>query len=139
MKALQGRLREVGLRATLPRVAVLRLLMRRDGALTHGEVAEELSGQGFDRATLYRNLMDLTEAGLVRREDIGDHVWRFELVRTGSDHVEGEHPHFICSSCGTVECLPGESVQVKPVRGAPRSLRGRGVQIQVRGLCNSCA
>src|SRR5690348_15992405 len=101
---LQEKLRELGLRATLSRVAVLQQLIAARAPLTHGEVAEQLAASGFDRATVYRNLIDLSEVGLVRRSDMGDHVWRFELVTEDAQHAESEHPHFICQGCGAVEC-----------------------------------
>src|SRR4051812_24845920 len=74
-------LRGAGLRRTGPRVAVLERLEAATAPLSHGEVAAMLTPAGFDRATVYRNLIDLVKKGLVRRADLGDHVWRFELVR----------------------------------------------------------
>ncbi|SRR5690606_18022812 len=135
---MQDRLREAGLRATLPRVAVLRHLLAARAPLSHGDVAEALEGSGFDRATVYRNLMDLTEAGLLRRTDMGDHIWRFEIVADTAEHSREEHPHFICGGCGTVACLPESAVSVRPVRGGPRALRRKGIAVQVRGLCDAC-
>ena len=107
------------------------------GARTHGEIAASVDPD-LDRATVYRILIDLTEAGLVRRSDLGDHAWRFEWIGGGA-HGEGAHPHFICGSCGTVQCLPESAVSVHVPRGAPRSLRKRrGVSVQLRGLCDAC-
>src|SRR5688500_6464230 len=105
VQELRQKLRDLGLRATLPRVAVVQRLLQARAPLTHGEVAERLAESGCDRATVYRNLIDLAEAGLVRRSDIGDRVWRFELVGKSAQHAGSEHPHFICSGCGAVECL----------------------------------
>ncbi|HEU5076717.1 MAG TPA: transcriptional repressor, partial [Polyangiaceae bacterium] len=85
-------LRENGLRATGPRVAVLEVLERLKRPMTHGEVADELGDSGFDRATLYRNLVDMTETGLLHRTDYGDHVWRFELTPAQGAHPEDGHP-----------------------------------------------
>ena len=48
--------------------------------MNHSEVAEALEEAGFDRATLYRNLVDLAAAGILNRSDYGDHSWRFELA-----------------------------------------------------------
>lgn len=105
--------------------------------MTHADVCERLAPLGYDRATLYRNLMDLTDVGLATRSDHGDHLWRFELA--GRDrHDEAAHPHFVCSECGDVKCLPEASVDVKAVRGAPRALKSKKVEIQIRGVCNSC-
>ncbi len=138
-RELREALRAAGLRATIPRVRVLSALGSATTPLSHGEIADGLAEEGFDRATVYRNLIDLTDAGLVRRSDHGDHVWRFELA-SGDNHEHDEsHAHFVCASCGAVECLPTESVTLSPGRGAPRALKGSDLEIQVRGLCDSCA
>jgi Fur family ferric uptake transcriptional regulator len=134
---LKRLLRSAGLRATEPRLAVLGHLVESHTAQTHGDLAARLEVD-FDRATVYRNLMDLTNAGLVHRSDIGDHVWRFEWVGARG-HVAAAHPHFICGSCGTVTCLPEDAVSVHVSRGAPRALKKRkGVTVQLRGLCDAC-
>jgi Fur family transcriptional regulator, ferric uptake regulator len=136
---LRALVRGRGLRATAPRLAVLRRLVAQKSPVSHGDLTEQLAPDGWDRATIYRNLTDLTEAGLVRRTDVGDHVWRFELLRDGGDHEKGAHPHFVCVTCGEIACLPEEVVEVKHARGAPRALRKKGVEIQFRGTCDRCA
>lgn len=135
---LRARIRAAGLRVTAPRLAVLRCLVGATTPQSHGELVEVLSSEGWDRATIYRNLTDLTEAGLARRTDLGDHVWRFEVQAEGAAHSAASHPHFLCSECGDVVCLPDESVHVTPARGAPRALRKSGVEIQIRGRCDRC-
>lgn len=134
----QERLRAAGLRSTAPRVAVLRELEAAKTPLSHAELVETLDHEGYDRVTLYRNLTDLTEAGLVVRADLGDHVWRFELRREHGRRT-GSHPHFTCTDCGTVSCLPDEAVRLASTKGAPRSVSARQVEIQLRGLCDRCA
>jgi Fur family ferric uptake transcriptional regulator len=134
---LKEQLRTAGLRATSSRSAVLRCLIEAKAPMTHADVCEALSALGYDRATLYRNLVDLTEAGLATRTDLGDHLWRFELAGRNK-HDEAAHPHFVCSECGDVSCLPEASVDVKAVRGAPRVFKKKRVEIQVRGVCNDC-
>lgn len=138
---LKSRLREAGLRATAPRLAVFECMMAAQGPLTHADVCERLSAAGFDRATVYRNLADLTDVGLLRRSDLGDHLWRFELKSTDAhhdDHTGEVHPHFVCTECGAVACLPDGAVMIAAVKGSPRSLRTGKVDIQVRGACNDC-
>jgi len=135
---LKDRLRAAGLRATSARVAVLRCLARATAPLTHGEVCDALSSEGFDRATLYRNLMDLTEVGIASRSDHGDHLWRFELEGRGHNEEASLHPHFVCSECGDVSCLPEGAVDVRATRGVPKAVRRREVEIQIRGVCNAC-
>ena len=135
---LRTALREAGLRATLSRVAVLQQLMASRSPVSHADVVESLAGSGFDRATLYRNLIDLTEAGMARRTDVGDHVWRFELRNNDNGH-DTDHPHFVCGNCGAVECLPAAAVTIRPVRGGPRALRRKGLSVHVHGVCDACA
>jgi Fur family transcriptional regulator, ferric uptake regulator len=136
---LRERVRASGLRVTASRIAVLQSLHRHATPRAHGEIAEELAPEGWDRATVYRILTDFAEAGLVRRADLGDHVWRFELLRAETKHESAAHPHFLCNSCGDVTCLPDESVRVAPARGAPKAMRKKGLEIQVRGVCDRCA
>ncbi|KYF70141.1 Fur family transcriptional regulator [Sorangium cellulosum] len=135
---LREQIRAAGLRATSPRIAVLQSLGRSRTPVSHAELAAELAPKGWDRATIYRNLIDLTNAGLVRRTDMGDHLWRFELREGTGEHATDEHPHFMCDTCGDVLCLPDESIEIKPARGAPRALRRKGLQIQIKGRCDRC-
>lgn len=135
---LRERLRSAGLRATTSRVAVLRALEGRGTPSSHTDVIGELKDEGWDRATLYRNLTDMAEAGLLRRVDLGDHVWRFELASApdGVGH-DAEHPHFLCTRCGDVTCLPTVKVAA-PADISPMVL-AVGVSVQLRGVCASCA
>ncbi len=135
---LQQMLRAAGLRSTAPRVAVLRHLTDVDRPLSHAEIFDALGGAGFDRATLYRNLMDLAETGLIGRTDLGDHVWRFEIRKQVAGHTI-EHPHFVCTDCGTVSCLTDTSVRIARGNTSPRSLGGRDVAVQLRAICDACA
>ena len=130
-------LRAVGLRSTAPRVAVLRHLIEANVPLSHGEIFDGLGKQGFERATLYRNLMDMAEKGLIGRTDLGDHVWRFEIKKHVAGHTI-EHPHFVCTDCGTVSCLPDTSVRIARGKASPKSVGGRDVAVQLRGRCDDC-
>jgi len=129
---LQQIVRAKGLRATPSRLAVLELLRTSAVPMSHGDVADRLSASSWDRATIYRNLTDLAEVGLVRRTDMGDHIWRFEAV--SGDH---EHPHFVCIECGTVECLPEIELSIRRAK-APRAIKQRKVEVHVRGRCDTC-
>jgi Fur family ferric uptake transcriptional regulator len=111
--AVKALVREAGLRCTAARLAVLQHMLTVTGPETHAEVSTALDHRGFDQATIYRNLTELTEAKLVTRVDLGDHVWRFEVKRhgDGSGHG-GDHPHFVCTSCGEVSCLDDVTVAI---------------------------
>lgn len=130
-------LRAAGLRKTAPRLAVLAVLERAGAPLSHAEVAETLAPEGLDRATVYRNLVALSEAGLARRSDLGDHVWRFERVARGGRAAGAHaHPHLVCTGCGSVSCLEKLSVRFE---GEGAALAKRGVEVQLRGPCADCA
>jgi Fur family ferric uptake transcriptional regulator len=136
---LQAELRGHGLRSTGPRVAVLAYLGKATAPLSHTEIHDALAGRGFDRVTVYRNLMDLAEAGILVRSDLGDHVWRFERRDAKRPGNDAGHPHFVCTDCGEVSCLPERAVEVRAATGAPRALRTSQVEVQIKGRCDDCA
>lgn len=128
-------IRQAGLRCTSSRTVVLQHLIEVDAPRSHADVAEHLVPRGLDKATIYRNLTDLTDAGLLHRLDLGDHVWRFEYRdETGSDE---EHPHFMCTDCGEISCLSptgisfDENTDVSPVVGEVE-------EIFLKGRCAEC-
>ncbi|MEZ4440527.1 MAG: transcriptional repressor [Polyangiaceae bacterium] len=134
-QAARDRIRDVGLRATPGRIATYQVLAEAEAPLTHADVVTALAASGLDRATVYRNLMDLTEAGLVARSDLGDHAWRFELSHATAH--EGDHVHFVCVDCGEVACLPNVALQVTG-DGVPRAVHQQRVEVQLRGRCDDC-
>jgi Fur family ferric uptake transcriptional regulator len=137
--AARARLREAGLRCTAARLAVLDHVMTATGPKTHAEVAESLIDRGFDQATIYRNLTELTEAKIVSRVDLGDHVWRFEL-RRGHDHAAGEdHPHFLCTSCGEVSCLDDVNIAITPKPATKKSGIRSVNEVLLKGQCENCS
>ena len=129
-------IREAGLRATPARIATLKLLQEATSPLTHAEVSSELHSSGVDKATVFRNLNDMATAGLLRKTELGDRVWRFELV-TESGENGVVHPHFVCVECGSVSCM----VEIKLTAGSMRLSQefGEVNEILLRGQCNDCA
>ncbi len=137
MGDLQATLRGAGLRSTSPRIAALRVLLQARAPMSHAELFDELRDQGFDRATVYRNLIDMVEVGLLSRTDHGDHVWRFE-PKLPSPHADAAHPHFVCIDCGGVACLPGVAVKITTTDRAPRSVSSKNFELQIKGRCDEC-
>jgi Fur family ferric uptake transcriptional regulator len=135
LETLRTAVRNAGLRATPSRIAVLRLLRAAGSPVSHSEVVAELASQAWDPATIYRNLTDLSDVGLARRTDVGDHVWRYEAITGG--HQASAHPHFVCTECGSVECLPELEYVVTRAR-TPRAVRLKRVEVQLRGPCDAC-
>lgn len=121
-----------GIRVTEQRMVILRELAKLRIPTSHPELTERLAGVGLDRATIYRNLLSLTEAGLLVKTQLGDNVWRFELPNMKSTE-HGTHPHFVCNDCGDVVCLPESAVAL---RG--EAIRNQVAEVQLRGRCVAC-
>lgn len=126
-------IRDAGLRATPARMATLQLLRQSNSPLTHAVVADHLAASGIDKATAFRNLNNLVDAGLLRRTEVGDHVWRFEAI--SAEHDNG-HPHFLCVDCGIVSCLDDVKLTADSQRASEKV--GTVTEILLRGLCNEC-
>lgn len=125
---------EAGLRATAPRVAVLRLLHASTRPLSHSEVVDALGATDWDPATLYRNLLKLVEASLARVASRVGGVARYEARAEGDGpHV---HPHFTCRTCGTVTCLP-EARLAGPI-GREWHQPLAEAELQLLGECPAC-
>lgn len=137
LENVRKELRNKGLRCTAARIAVMRQMVGASSPLTHAEVAESLGSAGFDRATVYRNLVELSEVNLLNRVELGDHVWRFEL-RIESAEGDGDHPHFVCTECGNVSCLNDVQVKITPSPGAAKSAMAKVNTVLLKGLCRKC-
>jgi len=135
LNEIKEAIRSAGLRATPARVSTLQMLRESNAPLAHAEVALRLGESGVDKATAFRNLNDMTEAGLLRRTELGDHVYRFEELRSGEED-DDSHPHFLCVVCGTISCLDN----VKLTAGSQRTSEeiGEVTEILLRGRCNEC-
>lgn len=136
--SLRARLRDAGLRATTARLTVYRTVLGAAGPVSHAEVVDALATESLDRATVYRNLVDMADAGLLTRRALSDRIWRFEVAAATHAHGDGPHPHFVCTSCGEVECLPDDLL---PDVGdnVPASVRRGQVEVELRGVCDDCA
>jgi Fur family ferric uptake transcriptional regulator len=145
------RLRSLGLKVTAPRLAVLRVLEQAERPLSHAEVVACVGGgllapgvspgtppraaSGWDRATVYRNLVALVGVGLVRISSHAGGICRYEIVREAKNCA---HPHFVCDDCGVVSCLPeAEVVTKKKNTRWTKSLRA--AEVQFVGRCPSCS
>ncbi|MGL6096537.1 MAG: Fur family transcriptional regulator [Fimbriiglobus sp.] len=91
------------------------------------------AGRQVSRATVYRTLTKLVEAGLLRRIEIG--------TRTVYDHDYGypQHEHLVCGECGTMIEFqhPGIDAAVAAI-AAQHQFRIDGHMLVVRGTCGAC-
>lgn len=131
---LREMIREAGLRCTDSRATVLQFVAESSRPQSHADVSEQLVPEGLDQATIYRNLTDLCDAGLLKRLDLGDHVWRFEFRL--EDNEDDEHPHFVCTDCGEIACLAPVGISFDDEDDAPRV--GEVDQVFLKGRCAEC-
>lgn len=133
---LREMIREAGLRCTSSRATVLEFLAGASKPQSHADVSEQLVPEGLDQATIYRNLTDLTDAGLLKRLDLGDHVWRFEFREDEDD--DEEHSHFVCTDCGEIACLAPVGLSFDDDGGDPARV-GEVDQVFLKGRCAECS
>ena len=107
--------------------------------LSHNDVSEELVPRGFDKSTVYRCLVELSDSGIFNRLELGDHTWRFEFNLHTQDNA---HPHFVCTDCGTVECMP--DIELKIPSSSKQDLSEQETNIEhvqevlLKGQCKTC-
>lgn len=128
-------LHESALRATAPRLAVLRVLAEAHSPLSHTEVLQRLGETDWDPATIYRNLVKLRDAGVAPVVSRADGIDRYALaLGPGDGH---RHPHFFCEECGRITCLPAELTASMAIAG-PWAASIHNAVVQFRGECPEC-
>jgi Fur family transcriptional regulator, ferric uptake regulator len=93
-------LKEIGLKATLPRRKILELFeASKVRHLSAEDVYKALIAEGIDvgLATVYRVLTQFEQAGLLSRQNFEHGKAVFEL------NQGGHHDHLVCLQCGRVE------------------------------------
>lgn len=94
-------LKEIGLKATLPRRKILELFETSKDVrhLSAEDVYRKLIAEGIDvgLATVYRVLTQFEQAGLLSRQHFETGKAVFEL------NQGGHHDHLVCLQCGRVE------------------------------------
>ena len=136
LELVKHAIREAGLRAKPAPIPIVQLLSNSTSPQPHSVVAEKLSPWGIDSATVFRNLNSMTQVGLLRRAELGDHFWRVEAIRVSQHGHDSARPHFLCVDCGEVTCLDVVQLTASSQRVTERV--GEVTEILVRGHCNQC-
>ena len=126
------------LRRTPVRAGVLEVLAKSSRAMGAVEILEKLPPH-TDAVTVYRTLNTFTRKNVLHRVRGEDRVWRYALGSEEESPVH-QHPHFVCESCGKVECLkeaevPGGFVQSL---GVGKGYRVRFPEVVLHGVCPRC-
>jgi Fur family ferric uptake transcriptional regulator len=124
-------LKNMGLKATLPRLKILEIFQRAAGAggarhLAAEDVYKALLAENLDvgLATVYRVLTQFEQAGLLSRN-------HFETGRAVFELNEGaHHDHLVCLTCGRVEEFVDPDIETRQHQIAAR----HGFQLQDHAL-----
>ena len=132
-EAIKRSLEGGGLRCTPQRYGVMAYLMEHAGHPTAAEIFAAVNrlDPRSSKATIYNNLRDLVQAGLVREVAVEGRAARFDARGM-------RHHHFICDHCGNVEDMEWYGVP-KPSPGSLGKRIVRECELIVRGLCAKCA
>ena len=120
-------LKDIGLKATLPRRKILGLFeTSKVRHLSAEDVYRALTAEGIDvgLATVYRVLTQFEQAGLLVRHHFESGKAVFEL------NQGGHHDHLVCLQCGRVEEFFDAEIEKRQTRIA----RERGFEISEHAL-----
>lgn len=127
-------LRTAGLKVTPARLELLGVLSKHEQPLIVTEIASKLPN--INQITIYRALVAMVEAGLVRKVDVQHAYTHYELVAT-----KKHHHHAICSVCGRIEdvdaCLP-KSLEKDVLRHLKKFDSLTGHSLEFIGRCKKC-
>jgi Fur family ferric uptake transcriptional regulator len=129
-------LRQAGKKVTPARLEVLNSLIRLGCLISQADLSRLPQLKRCDRVTLYRTLNVLRKSGLVHAVQGTDGTWRFCAHKLDGAGCPGNHPHFLCLSCGRMDCLIGQKM---PRIEVPLNVKVQGKQFVVYGQCADCA
>ncbi|MFN4242158.1 MAG: Fur family transcriptional regulator [Tepidisphaerales bacterium] len=130
-------LRSLGLRKTPVRVGVLQVLAKAGRSMSVPQLLGKMPG--VDSVTVYRTLNTFVNRGIVHRVRSEDRSWLYALG-PAQKSAEHKHPHFVCESCGKVECLAGATIPDDFVRqlGVSKSYLVSYSEVVLHGTCPNC-
>lgn len=131
-----NQLRSSGLRRSRGLDALLNHMAANHHPATLADLARVSSLAGLDQATIYRLVMKLESAGLVRRLGLHDRATYFQLVVPGH-----HHDYLVCTSCGKIEDI-NLSCPVEPLEREVMKRSGYTRlyhELEFFGVCPACA
>lgn len=133
------RLRRAGHRYTDRRRELVTLLAAAGSPLS---IPQILAGRpDLKQSSVYRNLSDLEQAGVVRRVPTDEEHGRYELA----EDLTGHHHHLVCSRCGRMRDVQVPvTLEATLDRALDRLARRAGFasvshRLDLIGLCADCA
>jgi Fur family ferric uptake transcriptional regulator len=130
------RLRPAGGRRSGKRDFIVTVFLRQEGHISADELVDLIRQEDarISRATIYRTLEWMVEAGIARRVDFGEGRFRFE-----HSYRHPRHFHLICKTCNqALEFLSSDiEALIEEVASARRFEPSQSV-LQIYGTCENC-
>ncbi len=134
--AFVDRLRPAGGKRSSKRDLVVNVFLRQEGHLSADDLVDLLRREGHksSRATVYRTLQWMVDAGIARKVDFGDGRFRFE-----HSYRQPRHFHLICKSCNRSSEFLSSDVEslLEEIAEARGFTLGQSV-VQIHGRCEEC-
>jgi Fur family ferric uptake transcriptional regulator len=129
-------LKDFRLRTTESRQLILDLFLRKDFALSHGDIESGIDNS-LDRVTVYRTLKTFLDKGIIHKvlDDEGSLKYALCNDACSSKEHHHNHVHFKCIKCGQTNCL---SVDVPNVI-LPKGYKINEVNLLIQGVCEHCS
>jgi Fur family ferric uptake transcriptional regulator len=129
-------LRPAGSKRSSKRDFILDVFLRHEGHLSADDLVELIRREDsrVSRATVYRALQWMVEAGIARKVDFGEGRFRFE-----HSYRHPRHFHLICQACHrSLEFLSSDIEALIEEIAAARSFSARQSVLQIYGTCEEC-
>ncbi len=130
------RLRPAGTKRSSKRDLIVNVFLRQEGHLSADDLVEVIKreDQRISRATVYRTLQWMVEAGIARKVDFGEGRFRFE-----HSYRHPRHFHLICKTCNrSYEFLSSDIEALVEEVAAARGFTARQSVVQIYGTCEAC-
>jgi Fur family ferric uptake transcriptional regulator len=130
------KLRPAGGRRSSKRDFIVNVFLQQDGHLSADDLVALIRRQDarISRATIYRTLQWMVEAGIARRVDFGEGRFRYE-----HSYRHPRHFHLICKSCNqSFEFLSSDIEVLLEEVAAARNFTPRQSVLQIYGTCENC-
>lgn len=130
------RLRPAGGKRSGKRDLIVNVFLRQEGHLSADDLVELIrrEDQKISRATVYRTLQWMVDAGIARKVDFGEGRFRFE-----HSYRHPRHFHLICKSCNTsFEFLSSDIEALLEEVASARNFTARQSVLQIYGTCEAC-
>jgi len=129
-------LRPAGGKRSSKRDRILNIFLRQKGHLSADDLCDLVRREdpGIGRATVYRTLQWMVNAGIARKVDFGEGRSRFE-----PSYRHPRHFHLVCNSCHrSSEFLSSDVETLLEEIAAARHFDAQQTVIQVFGTCEEC-